>query len=209
MAEAPALTSENAWARISPSAAVELSAVVGELWNGSVEPTIVEDECLIRGLTVIYTDCRIGAGTVTGIRVLIREHTSVGARCVIGSNTIIEGQTSIGDETVLQSGVYVPTHCEIGERTFFGPHAVLTNDRYPLRRRDSYHPEGPVIEDDATIGANATLLPGVRIGRGAMVAAGAVVTSDVPAWTLAVGVPARIQDLPPELHEPNQRRKRA
>jgi acetyltransferase-like isoleucine patch superfamily enzyme len=145
---------------------------------------------------------------VTGVRVLVRERTRLGAGCVVGSSTIVEGDVDIGDEVVLQSGVYVPTHVTIGDRVFIGPRAVLTNDKFPLRRRAEYLPEGPVIEDDASIGANATLLPGVRVGRGAMVAAGAVVTRDVPPWTLAVGVPARVSDLPEHLKEPNQVRRR-
>jgi acetyltransferase-like isoleucine patch superfamily enzyme len=71
---------------------------------------------------------------------------------------------------------------------------VLTNDRYPPTRIGGL--QGPQIRDGAAIGANATLLPGVCIGEGALVAAGAIVTRDVPAHMLAIGVPAKITDLP-------------
>jgi acetyltransferase-like isoleucine patch superfamily enzyme len=165
--------------------------------------------CRVRVGTVIYADVTMGDGTVTGVGALIREHTRIGERCVIGSHSILDGHLEIGDEVVLQGGVYLPTHVSIGDRVFLGPRAVLTNDRYPLRLRDRYSPRGPTLDDDVTVGANATLLPGVRVGVGAVVAAGAVVTKDVPAWSLAVGVPARISDLPDWLKEKNQVRRRA
>jgi acetyltransferase-like isoleucine patch superfamily enzyme len=80
---------------------------------------------------------------------------------------------------------------------------TILNDRYPLRLRDQYRPEGCVLEDDVTIGGAAVLLPGVKIGRGSFVAAGAVVTKDVPPGQLVVGVPGMIQPLPEKLREPN------
>jgi acetyltransferase-like isoleucine patch superfamily enzyme len=90
--------------------------------------------------------------------------------------------------------VFVPTHTIIGNRVFLGPHSVLTNDRYPPTGKPELR--GPTIRDGAVIGANATILPGITIGESAVVAAGAVVTADVPPRTMAVGVPARIRDLP-------------
>ena len=94
----------------------------------------------------------------------------------------------------MQSLVFVPTHTVIGNGVFLGPHAVLTNDRYPPTGKPELR--GPILEDRAVIGANTTILPGITIGKGAVVAAGAVVTADVPPRTMAVGVPARIRDLP-------------
>jgi acetyltransferase-like isoleucine patch superfamily enzyme len=91
--------------------------------------------------------------------------------------------------------VYIPTNTTIGDRVFIGPNAVLTNDRYP----PSGSLDGPVIKAGAAIGANATILPGVCIGEGAFVAAGSVVTRDVPDHMMAIGTPARIKDLPREM----------
>jgi acetyltransferase-like isoleucine patch superfamily enzyme len=189
--------------RAAEGAVVEEGAVVGQPYDGWREPAVLGERCHVRANSVIYADTRLGDRTVTGVGVLIREHTTIGRGCVIGSHTIIEGHAEIADEVVMQSTVYLPTHVSIGPRAFLGPHAVLVNDRYPLRRRGGYRPEGPTIAEDATIGANATVLPGVHVGAGAFVAAGAVVTRDVPAWSLAVGVPARIVDLPGDLREPN------
>lgn len=187
---------------------IEAGCVVGHAYDGWKEPAQLGEGCRVRSGTIIYADTMLGSRTVTGVHVLIRERTRVGAGCVVGSSTIIEGDVDIGDDVVLQSGVYVPTHVTIGDRVFIGPRAVLTNDTYPLRRRGEYQPRGPLIEPDASIGANATLLPGVTVGEGAMVAAGAVVTRDVPQWALAVGVPARVSDLPEALREPNHPRRR-
>nr|WP_290812371.1 acyltransferase [Halovivax sp.] len=90
----------------------------------------------------------------------------------------------------------------MGSNVFVGPGAVLTNDQYPIRRDVDL--EGPTIEDGASIGANATILPGVTIGENAFVAAGSVVTDDVPPDTLAVGAPASTRTLPETLEGPNQ-----
>ncbi len=77
---------------------------------------------------------------------------------------------------------------------FIGPNAVLTNDKYPVRK--DYKLRGPIVREGVTIGANSVILPFVKIGEGAFVAAGALVTKDVPPWKLAIGVPAKIVDLP-------------
>ena len=75
---------------------------------------------------------------------------------------------------------------------------VLTNDKYPPMRKGA-EMKGPTLRHGVSVGANATILPGVEIGEGSMVAAGAVVTRDVPSWKLAIGSPARIVDLPDDL----------
>ena len=181
---------------------------VGEVYPGWEQPALIGRDCHIRRNSIIYADTVIGDHSITGTGVVIREHTRIGHGSVIGTATIIEGHAEIGNHVVIQSGVFIPTMTQIGNRVFIGPRAVMTNDRYPLRRRDVYPPAGPVVCDDATIGANATLLPGVRIGEGAMVAAGAVVTCDVPSWSLAVGVPARVRELPEHLRQRNQVRRR-
>ena len=102
----------------------------------------------------------------------------------------------------MQTGVYIPTGSRIGDRCFLGPNATLTNDRTPLRT--DYRLEGVTLANDVTIGAHATLMPGISVGEGAFIAGGAVVTRDVPPWKMAVGVPARIVDLPENLKKPNR-----
>jgi len=157
----------------------------------------IGDNAVLRSGTIIYCDVEIGDHFQSGHNVLIRENMRIGKNTAVGSSSVIEGYGSIGDEVRIQSMVFVPTHTEIGDHVFIGPAAVLTNDRYPPTGKPEL--KGPVIEDFAVIGAHATILPGVRIGEGAAVAAGAVVTRDVPAGKMAVGVPAIIRDMPPEM----------
>jgi acetyltransferase-like isoleucine patch superfamily enzyme len=159
--------------------------------------TIIGKNAVIRSGTIIYSDVMIGDNFQSGHNVMIREKTRIGNRVAIGTATVIEGNTIIGDDVSLQSMVYIPTDTVIGNHVFIGPNAVLTNDRYPPTRIGGL--QGPHIKDGAAIGANATLLPGVCIGEGALVAAGAIVTRDVPAYTLAIGAPAKITALPSKM----------
>ncbi len=139
----------------------------------------------------------------TGHNVVIREKTKIGNHVIIGTNTVIDGQVTIGDFVKIMTNCYLPTHVVIGNRVFLGPNVTLTNDRYPLKMRDKYVPQGPVIEDYVTIAAGVLVCPGIRIGRNSFIAAGAVVTKDVPPECLAIGVPARFKPLKRELLEPN------
>jgi acetyltransferase-like isoleucine patch superfamily enzyme len=156
--------------------------------------TTIGKNATIRSGTVLYCDVIIGDDFQTGHNVMIREKTRIGDRVAIGTGTIIEGHSTIGNDVSLQSMVYIPTDTRIGNRVFIGPNAVLTNDRYPPHRIGGLR--GPVIRDGAVIGANTTLLPRVCIGEGSLVAAGAIVTRDVPDRMLAIGSPARIKPLP-------------
>jgi acetyltransferase-like isoleucine patch superfamily enzyme len=194
-------------AHISVGCVIEFGAIIGVPYDGWGQAAHLSTCCHVRTGTIIYADVTVGSSTVTGVRALIRERTVIGKGCVIGTDCVIEGNVTLGDYVVLQTGVYIPTHVVIGDRVFIGPRAVLTNDKYPLRLRAAYAPDGPRIEDDVSIGANATLLPGVVVGQGAMVAAGAVVTHHVPAWSLAIGHPAEIRDLPAKLQQPNVGRR--
>ena len=177
--------------------------LVGVLYRPEAGPARFGRDCRIRWGTVIYGDVTTGNDFQTGHHVMIREKTVIGNHVMIGTGTVIDGQVEIRDFVKIESQCYIPTHVRIGSRVFFGPGVTLTNDRYPLKQRDRYRPEGPVIEDGVTLGGRVTVCPGVRIGEDAFVAAGAVVTKDVPPRSLAVGVPARIKPLPSHLAERN------
>ena len=150
---------------------------------------------ILRSGTIIYCDVIIGDNFQSGHNTLIREKTHIGNRTAIGTATVIDGNSRIGNDVSLQSMVYIPTNTTIGDQVFIGPNAVLTNDRYP----PSGSLKGPIIKTGAAIGANTTILPGVCIGEGAFVAAGSIVTRDVPDHMMAIGTPARIKELPKEM----------
>lgn len=165
--------------------------------QSSWPPTKIGDNAVLRSGTIIYCDVIIGKNFQTGHNVLVREKTKIGDNTLLGSHSIIDGQTEIGNSVNIQSSVYIPLNTTVEDKVFIGPRAVLTNDKYPLRRKEPL--KGPTLRKGVSVGANATLLPGIEVGEGAMIAAGSIVTKDVPPWKLAIGNPARIKDLPEEL----------
>ena len=163
--------------------------------------SIIGDNAFIRAGSTLFSNVKAGNNFKTGHNAMIRENTVIGDNVLVGTNVIIDGNVTIGNNVSIQGNVYIPTDVTIEDNVFIGPCAVLANDRYPIR--GEYHPEGPTLKKGASIGANATLIPGVEIGEGAMVAAGALVTKDVPAWKLAIGCPANIIELPEKLQQVN------
>ncbi|WP_312907178.1 acyltransferase [Natronosalvus caseinilyticus] len=182
------------------SGSTDGSSIGYEYDNDTRSPVIGADPTIRTG-TIIYDDVLIGDRFTTGHYALIREQTRIGDDVLVGTNATIDGTSTVGSNVSMQTGVYVPAETTIGDHVFLGPNAVLTNDPYPLRREVEL--EGPTLEDHVSVGANATILPGVTVGRGSFVAAGAVVSADVPEETLAVGVPARHEPLPASLRGGN------
>lgn len=172
-----------------------------EIKDMDFKGAIIGDNAIIRSNTTIYSNVEIGNNLRTGHNVLIREDTRIGDDVLIGTNTILDGRTIIGNHVSIQGNVYIPLNVIIEDHVFIGPCAVLTNDKYPIRTK--FELKGPVLRRGASVGANSTILPGVELGEGAMVAAGALVTKDVPPWKLAIGFPAKIKYLPEELRTLN------
>lgn len=116
----------------------------------------------------------------------------IGSNCNICDHVFIENDVVVGDDVTVKCGVQLWDGLRVGNRVFIGPNATFTNDRFP---RSKQYPDQflhTTLEDGVSIGANATILPGLRIGAGAMVGAGAVVTRDVPPNAVVVGNPAVI-----------------
>ena len=183
---------------------IEPGAQIGVAYSDSAKPVIFSGSAVVRSYSVIYGDVSAGDKFQVGHGALIREKTTIGRYVLVGSSSVIDGQVSIGDFVKIQTGCYIPAHSRIGKRVFLGPHVVLTNDRLPLKQRSAYKPEGPIIEDGVTLAAGVVVLPGVVVGANSFVAAGAVVTRDVPPDSFVVGVPGEIRPLPEQLAEPNR-----
>jgi len=137
-------------------------------------------------------ECEIGQGTKVWQFVVVLKGAKIGKECNICAQTLIEGDVVIGDRVTVKSGVQIWDGSVIGNDVFIGPNATFSNDLYPRSRQYPNQFNGITIHDGASIGANATLLPGVTIGEKAMVGAGTVVTKDVPERAVVLGNPARI-----------------
>lgn len=159
-------------------------------------------DAVIRAGTIIYPNVDIGDGFTTGHNVLVREHSTIGDDVLVGTNAVIDGSVSIGSNVSVQSCAYIPPESTIGDEVFLGPATTLANDPHPIRTDAEL--EGPVLKDHVSVGANATLLPGVTVGNRSFIGAGSVVTRDVAPETLAVGVPAEHRPLPDELRGGNR-----
>lgn len=134
----------------------------------------------------------IGTGTRVWQYVVVLPKAVIGDDCNICSHCLIENDVIIGDRVTVKSGVQLWDGLRVGDDVFIGPNVTFTNDKMP---RSKQHPAAYLttqIEAGASIGGGATILPGLKIGRKAMVGSGAVVTRSVPANAIVVGNPARI-----------------
>ena len=120
----------------------------------------------------------------------ILDGARIGQNCSIGAFSEIGSHVSIGEGCKIQHGVFIPKGVTIGNNVFLGPKVCFINDKYPSAK-DYGKFEETVVENDANIGANSTILCGVYIGRGSTVGAGSVVTKDVPAGATVKGNPAK------------------
>ncbi|GAB3229776.1 acyltransferase [Glycomyces halotolerans] len=147
----------------------------------------------------VHESAKIGDGTSIWELAQIREDASLGGGCVIGRGAYIGTGVTVGDNVKIQNYALVYEPARLADGVFIGPAAVLTNDHNPravdadgqLKRAADWEAVGVDIAEGASIGARAVCVAPIRIGRWAMVAAGAVVTKDVPDFALVMGVPAR------------------
>lgn len=135
---------------------------------------------------------QIGLGTTIWQFVVVLAGAKIGSDCNLCAHTFVENDVVLGDRVTIKSGVYLWDGIELEDDVFVGPCVAFTNDKFP--RSKQYPEQFPriLIKNGASVGANATILPGVTIGCNAMIGAGSVVTKDVPANAVVVGNPARI-----------------
>ncbi len=187
--------------RLGPGVRVADLAVVGRrpalsarstAKGGPLPGLVVGENCSIGSHTVLMAGTEIGARVVIGDGAGVREHCTIGDDVVVGRGVTVENDTTVGARTKIQTGAYITAHVTIEEDVFIAPMVVTTNDNFMGRTEKRFSQiAGPVIRRGARVGGGAHLLPGVEIGEEAFVATGSVVTRDVPARTIVMGVPAK------------------
>lgn len=153
-------------------------------------PPVLGAGARLRSGTVLYDGSTIGRHLQTGHGVVIREGCEVGDDVSVWSNSVIDYGCRIGNRVKIHCNCYVAQYTELEDDVFLAPGVTIANDLYPGDRRSAQLMAGPWIGAGAQIGVNVTILPFVRIGAGALIGAGSVVTRDVPALVVAFGNPA-------------------
>jgi acetyltransferase-like isoleucine patch superfamily enzyme len=147
----------------------------------------------------VSAEASIGAGTSIWNQAQVRERARIGVGCVIGKNVYVDFEVVIGDRVKVQNNASLYHGVTVEDGVFIGPHVCLTNDRLPrainpdgAAKTDADWEVGPIrIRTGAALGAGSVVVPGVTVGRWALVGAGSVVTADVADYALVVGNPAR------------------
>lgn len=153
----------------------------------------IGDDCAIGPNAVIYYDVSVGNNTLLGDGSSLREKVTIGHHCLISRYVTINYNTKIGNHTRIMDLTHITGNCQIGDNVFISVLVSTTNDNVVKDR--TYEEEkivGPRIQNNATVGAGASLLPGVTVGEGAFVGSNAVVSKDVQPHVVVVGIPARV-----------------
>jgi acetyltransferase-like isoleucine patch superfamily enzyme len=186
--------------RIGEASVVEMGAVLGKVPRlARTSATAAENLSPLRmgvrvtvcANAVVYAGSVLGDEAIVGDQAQVRERTVIGYRTVIGRGSAIDNDVTIGERVKIQTNVYVTAFSVIEDDVFIGPGASTTNDDTMSRHEKGVALRGATLRRACRIGGSAVIVPGVEVGEEAFVAAGAVVTKDVPPRAFMVGVPAR------------------
>ena len=167
--------------------------------RGELPGLVLEAGVVICAQAIVFAGAHVGARTIVGDQAYVRERARLGSDTVVGRASGIDNDVVVGDRVRIQSQVYLTAYSEVEDDVFLGPCAMTTNDDTMARHPPGAPLRGACLRRACRIGGGVVLLPGVEIGEEAFVAAGAVVTADVPPRKVVMGVPARIvRDVPEE-----------
>jgi acetyltransferase-like isoleucine patch superfamily enzyme len=173
----------------------EYGYAVGQVYPGAGTSTVIGRGAVVRSGAVVYAGAEIGDDTVVGHHTLLRSHVTVGDGSQLGHHLTVERAARIRAWVRCSPGSHVTSSCVLGDRVFLGAGVRTVNDRELIWGDPARVPElvAPRFERGARVGSGSVILAGVTIGAGALVGAGSVVTRDIPAGTVAYGVPARVR----------------
>jgi acetyltransferase-like isoleucine patch superfamily enzyme len=197
----------HAGTRVGASCVIEDHAVLGKRprlarsssAKGDVGRLVLGERVTVCTGAVVLAGATIGDEAILGDQSFVRERSSVGASSVIGRGSVVDNDVQVGARVKVQTGVYLTAFTVIEDDVFVGPGATTTNDDTMARHESETPLRGATLRRACRVGGATVLTPGVEIGEEAFVAAGAVVTRDVPPRAVVIGVPARVvREVPAE-----------
>jgi acetyltransferase-like isoleucine patch superfamily enzyme len=186
--------------RIGEASVVEMGAVLGKVPRlartsatpeESLPPLRIGVRVTVCANAIVYAGSVLGDEAIVGDQAQVRERSVIGYRTVIGRGSAIDNDVVVGERVKIQTNVYVTAFSVVEDDVFIGPGASTTNDDTMSRHAPGEKLRGVTLRRACRIGGGAVLVPGVEVGEEAFVAAGAVVTKEVPARAFVMGVPAR------------------
>ncbi len=202
--------------KIGNSAVVGDNTVIGKLplrskrsifkSDKTYAPAVIGDECLFGAHVVVYAGTEISNNVLIADSAAVREDVKIGEYTIIGRSCTVENFTTIGKKCKLETNSYITAYSLLEDFCFIAPGVVTTNDNYLGRTEERFkHFKGVTVRKGGRIGGGAVILPGLEIGEDAIVAAGSVVTRNVPARQIFAGIPAKyFKDTPKEQLLENQ-----
>jgi UDP-2-acetamido-3-amino-2,3-dideoxy-glucuronate N-acetyltransferase len=174
--------------------------------EGELPACMIGDDCIVGTSVVVYRGCTVGNKVLIADLSTVRENVRVGNGTIIGRGVAIENFCTVGEFCKLETNVYLTAYSTVEDRCFVAPCVATSNDNFVGRTKERFkHFKGVTLKKGARVGANATILPGKVIGEDALVAAGSVVTKDLPSRKIFAGVPAQeFRDVPREQLLENQ-----
>ncbi len=160
--------------------------------GGELGPLVLGADVTVCSGAIVYAGATIGDGVIVGDQSQVRERSTIGPKSVIGRGSTVDFAAVVGARVLIQTGVYVTGGSIVEDDVFLGPGVLTTNDDAMGRHPRGEPLRGPVFRRACRVGGGVVLVPGVEIGEEAFVAAGALVTRDVPARAVVMGVPARV-----------------
>lgn len=171
-----------------------------------LSPLQISSDCIIGTSVVIYRGASIGSRCLIADFASVRENVSIGERTIVGRGVAVENDCSIGSFCKLETNCYITAFSTLEDYVFVAPNVTTSNDNFVGRTKERFGQfKGVIARDGARIGAGSTILPGIELGFDCLIAAGSVVTKDVPEKKIVMGIPANVcKDVPKEQLLENQ-----